>query len=119
MTASLSSSGHFLDPSPWVARFATEIPQPGPVLDLAAGQGRHARYFKGLGYKIVALDRNIDGLADLSGDPAVEIIAADLEDGSPWPLAGRQFPGIVVTNYLHRPLLPRLAHALAYVGVVI
>lgn len=119
MTASSSSSGHFSAPSPWVTRFATAISRPGPVLDLAAGRGRHARYFKGLAYKIVALDRDIDGLADLSGDPAVEIIAADLEDGSRWPLAERQFPGIVVTNYLHRPLMPRLAAALAPGGVLI
>ena len=28
---------------------------------------------------------------------------ADLEDGSPWPLADRRFGAVVVTNYLHRP----------------
>jgi SAM-dependent methyltransferase len=89
------------------------------VLDLAAGRGRHTRYFKGLGYKVVALDRDIGGLADLSGDMSVEIIAADLEDGSSWPLAGRRFSGIVVTNYLHRPIMPRLAEALSPGGVLI
>ena len=46
-------------------------------------------------------------------------IQADLEDGSPWPLGERRFAGIVVTNYLHRPLLPRLAHALQPGGVLI
>ena len=44
---------------------------------------------------------------------------ADLEDGSPWPFAGQRFGGIVVTNYLHRPLLPVLAGALAEGGVLI
>ena len=44
---------------------------------------------------------------------------ADLEDGSPWPFAGQRFGGIVVTNYLHRPLLPILGDALDAGGVLI
>jgi SAM-dependent methyltransferase len=87
----------------------------GTVLDLAAGSGRHVRYFKGLGYQVTALDRDVSGLQGLDA----EIIAADLEDGSPWPLGARTFDGIVVTNYLHRPLLPHLASALAEGGVLI
>jgi len=46
-------------------------------------------------------------------------VQADLEDGSPWPFAGQRFGGIVVTNYLHRPLLPILAQSLAEQGVLI
>ena len=46
-------------------------------------------------------------------------MAADLEDGSPWPLGVRELDGIVVTNYLHRPLLPHLASALTPGGVLI
>lgn len=85
------------------------------MLDLAAGSGRHTRYFKDLGYQVTALDRDVSRLRDL----AAEVIAADLEDGSPWPLGGRAFDGIVVTNYLHRPLFPHLASALAPGGVLI
>ena len=106
-------------PSPWVARHAGLIEKPGPVLDLAAGGGRHTRYFKGLGYAVMAVDRDISRLADLIGAPDMEIIAADLEDGSPWPLAGRAFGGIVVTNYLFRPILAAIAAALAPGGVLI
>ena len=61
------------------------------------------------------LDRDVSRLQDLGA----EVIAADLEDGSPWPLGGRAFDGIVVTNYLHRPLFPHLAGALATGGVLI
>jgi hypothetical protein len=43
---------------------------------------------------------------------------ADLELGS-WPYAGERFDGIVVTNYLHRPLLPVLVRALAADGILI
>src|SRR6185369_1464174 len=46
-------------------------------------------------------------------------IQVDLEDGSPWPLPGEHFEGIVVTNYLHRPLFPILAASLAPGGVLI
>jgi SAM-dependent methyltransferase len=85
---------------------------------VAAGRGRHTRYFKSLGHHVTAVDRDISGLRDRAGS-GVEILAADLEDGSPWPLGGRQFDGVVVTNYLHRPLVPRLAGALAPGGVLI
>ena len=103
-------------PSAWVAGHAGLVPKPGPVLDLAAGGGRHSRYFLDLGYRVTALDRDVSRLGDLAG---AEIIAADLEDGSPWPLSGRQFAGIVVTNYLFRPILPRIAMALGPGGVLI
>jgi len=42
----------------------------------------------------------------------------DLE-GAPWPLQGRRFAGIVVTNYLYRPLFPHLFEALAEDGAFI
>ena len=105
-------------PSSWVARHASLIPQPGPVLDLAAGGGRHARYLKDLGHRVVAVDLDVSRLADLRGDARIEIIAADLEGGS-WPLGDRRFAGVVVTNYLWRPILPRIALALLPGGVLI
>ena len=113
----------FTPPSSWVARHASLIPPPslsrGPVLDLAAGKGRHTRYFKGLGHAVTAVDRDVSGLADLAGDAQISVIAADLEGGQPWPLEGQYFGGIVVTNYLHRPLFPKLAASLLPGGVLI
>ena len=106
-------------PSPWVRRFAHLVTKGGTVLDLAAGAGRHARFFAGRGHPVVAVDRTLDGMADLLDGGPIEQVRADLEDGSPWPLGDRQFAGIVVTNYLHRPLLPRLAEALAEGGILI
>ena len=111
-----------LQPSPasdWVKRHAGLVAPGGPILDLAAGNGRHARFFKDLGHPILAVDRDVLQLGDLAQDPAVEIVAANLEDGSRWPLGDRRFAGIVVTNYLHRPLLPNLAKALSPGGVLI
>ena len=83
------------------------------MLDLACGGGRHARYFRTLGFEVVAVDRQPVDL------PGVRFVENDLEDGSPWPLEGERFGGIVVTNYLHRPLFPRIAESLAPGGVLI
>ena len=47
-----------------------------------------------------------------------EVIVADIE-GAPWPLAGRRFDAVVVTNYLWRPLLPTLIASLADGGVLL
>ncbi len=89
------------------------------MLDLAAGGGRHTRFLVGRGHPAVAVDRDVAGLADLQADPAVTILAADLEDGRPWPLGDRRFAGVVVTNYLHRPLLPAIVAAVAPGGCLI
>ena len=106
-------------PSPWVRRFLPLIVAGGRVLDLAAGQGRHTRLLRANGYQVVAADRDTTALrAALGGDAAVDIIEADLEDGGPWRL-GNGYDGIVVANYLHRPLLPALADALAPGGALI
>jgi SAM-dependent methyltransferase len=101
-------------PSPWVARFARLIRKGGRVLDLAAGDGRHARHLERLGFDVTAVDRDTQGLAGFEG----KIVTLDLEDGRPWQLGGG-WDGIVVTNYLHRPLLPAIAASLAESGVVI
>jgi SAM-dependent methyltransferase len=107
-----------LEPSAWVRRFARLVPA-GEVLDLACGSGRHARLFAALGHPVTALDRDPDALA-LAAGPGISTLQYDLEaEGSAWPFAPGRFAGIVVTNYLHRPLLPQLVESLAPGGVLI
>ena len=106
------------DPSAWVMRWADRVPAGGSVLDLACGNGRHARYFAGRGHPVAAVDRDAGKLERLAGIPGITTHSADLE-GGPWPYGGRQFAGIVVVNYLHRPLFPRLLEALAPEGALI
>lgn len=104
--------------SPWVKRWAGLIPAGGVVLDVAAGSGRHTRYFARRGHAVEAVDRDAEALRAVAHEPGVTVRVADLEEG-PWPYADRRFHGIVVTHYLHRPLFPRLIEALAEGGVLI
>ena len=104
--------------SAWVARFAPLVPRSGAVLDIACGGGRHLRHFHAKGHPVVGVDIHTRGVADLSGQPGVEIVSADLEAG-PWPFAGRRFAAIVVANYLHRPLFPELLDALEPRGLLL
>jgi SAM-dependent methyltransferase len=105
-------------PSAWVCRWAAYIPRGGRVLDLAAGSGRHARLLGALGHRVTAVDRDAQAMNRLDGMPNIRTLVADLEAGC-WPYAGEAFEGVVVTNYLHRPLLPLLVVAVAPGGVLI
>ena len=104
--------------SAWVERFADLVPARGTVLDVACGHGRHLRFFRARGHPVVGVDLDVSALDDLSGDDSVEIVQADLEQGV-WPFAGRTFGGVVVTNYLFRPLIALLAGAVAPEGVLL
>jgi SAM-dependent methyltransferase len=108
-----------MEPSSWVRRFAPLVKPAGRVLDLAAGTGRHTRFLRAKGFTVVAADRDTAALeAAFAADPLCRVVGLDLEDGGPWRL-GADYDGIVVTNYLHRPLLPAVAAALAPGGVLI
>jgi SAM-dependent methyltransferase len=99
-------------PSEWVVRWAHLVKR-GPVLDVASGAGRHARFFAARGLEVVAVDREPQSI------PGVTFMQADLEGGKPWPFPGRRFGAIVVTNYLHRPLFASIETALDEGGVLI
>lgn len=107
-----------IPPSPWVVRHAQSIPARGKVLDLACGSGRHARFLAGLGYPVLAIDRDARALAGVSTIKGITTRQLDLE-GEEWPLAGQVFDGIVVTNYLWRPRLPDVLALLAPGGALI
>ena len=104
-------------PSAWVKRFAPLIREGGLVLDLAAGRGRHSRLLLEGGFTVRAVDRDASALRPLAG-PHCEVRRIDLESGAGWQL-GDGYDGIVVTNYLHRPLLRGIASALAPNGILI
>lgn len=99
--------------SEWVSRWASLVTR-GPVLDVACGAGRHAMLFAERGLEAYAVDRDDQALPG-----SIRFVKADLEDGSPWPWPGKRFAAIVVTNYLHRPLFPRLIESLEPGAVLI
>ena len=101
-----------MSPSGWVVRWAPLVTQ-GTILDLACGGGRHAKFFLERNLKVAAVDRDAQDI------PGARFIRADLEDGSPWPLPGERFEAVVVTNYLHRPLFPKILESLRPGGVLI
>lgn len=104
--------------SAWITRFAHLVPAGARVLDVAAGAGRHARYFASRGARVLAVDRDPRVLAALDGVAGVEARVADLEAGR-WPLAGEAFDAIVVVNYLHRPSICHLLAALEPTGTLL
>ena len=106
--------------SPWVAGHAGHIPKGAEVLDVACGSGRHSRFFIERGCSVTGIDRDLSRLGDLRHNPRFTAIECDLEtEDTVWPVAAGRFLGVIVTNYLWRPLWPHLIAALAPGGILI
>jgi len=115
----MSRPAHEIDtPSLWVRRWAGLIRPGGRVLDVACGYGQHLRFLKSQGFSVVGVDRDEAAIGAFKGIGGIEIQVADIEAG-PWPFAPANFDGVVVTNYLHRPLFRNLVDALLPGGVLI
>lgn len=111
-------------PSEWIRRFAPLVRAGGAVLDLACGGGRHLRLFHDRGHAVTGIDIDLDGVADLAGQPGVTLRAVDLEaddlkaDDLRAALGG-PYAAIIVCRYLHRPLLPLLPTCLEPDGLLL
>ena len=102
--------------SPWLLRWAHLIAPGGTVLDVAAGSGRHVRWLAGHGFAVTAIDRDVAAMQALAD--VAEVLVADIER-DPWPLDGRSFDAVLVTNYLWRPLLPAIVATTGAGGVLL
>jgi SAM-dependent methyltransferase len=112
------------DASPFVERWTRDV-RGGTALDVACGLGRHVRLLLSRGVAVVGVDRDAAALDAIANERAeavangqLELVLADLEN-APWPLGDRQFNLVVVTNYLWRPLLPRVLDAVAEDGLLL
>ena len=103
-------------PSPWLTRWAHLISPDAHVLDLACGSGRHMQWLQSQGFDVFGVDRDENAL--LTAKTFGEVLCADLENTA-WPLSGRQFDAVVVTNYLWRPTWNALLACLKPNGVLI
>jgi SAM-dependent methyltransferase len=105
--------------SPWVARWAHLVAPVQAILDVACGTGRHTKLFAGKGCVVTALDISIEALQAVAAhSPSARRVQADIEN-APWPLGGETFDAVVVTNYLWRPVFPKLLASLKEGGILI
>jgi SAM-dependent methyltransferase len=105
-------------PSEFVMTWSSKIAAGGHVLDLACGRGRHTQSLLARGFRVTAVDIDTTNIETLMGSGPLNVIQADLEHDNPWPLTD-QFDGIIVANYLYRPLFHHLLNALTTNGVLI
>jgi SAM-dependent methyltransferase len=102
--------------SDWITRWSHLVPAGAVVLDVAAGAGRHSRWFAERGCQVSAVDRDPAALSLLP--PTVTAVVADIEAG-PWPFESESFDALVITNYLWRPLWPHLQAAVKPGGLLL
>jgi SAM-dependent methyltransferase len=104
------------EPSPWILRFLPLAKPGGTALDVASGSGRHSQLLLQQGMTVTAIDREPERQPDAQH---LAKIAADLETDAGWPLGGQRFDLVVVTNYLHRPILAGIVGAVAPGGLLL
>jgi len=106
------------NPSPWIMKFSSQIKSNGRVLDLACGKGRHAIWLAQQGYQVDAIDRDPIATSHMKDIENINVLMLDLETGEP-PKFTHTYDGIIVSRYLHRPLLKLLADLLNPGGTLI
>ena len=74
------------------------------------------KWLQSQGFDVFGVDRDESALE--SAQKFGEVLCADLENAA-WPLSGRQFDAVVVTNYLWRPTWTALLTCLKPNGVLI
>ena len=101
----------------------TDLRLPGPILDVACGDGHNGIFLATKHLAVVCCDKSREAL-DRAGKLAkeqgvhVELWQVDLEGEGINPLPEESYGGIIVFRYLHRPLIPSIRKALRAEGIL-
>jgi SAM-dependent methyltransferase len=89
------------EPNALVAELLADL-SPGQAVDLAAGEGRHALWLAGRGWRVTAVDFSATGLARGRERPEADRVSWVTADVVTW--AGPEEPvDLVLVAYLHLP----------------
>jgi SAM-dependent methyltransferase len=86
-------------PNTLVASLLADAP-PGDAVDLAAGEGRHALWLAGLGWRVTAVDFSAVGLDRGRGQPGAERVTWAEADVLAWDAPASSLD-LVLVAYLH------------------
>jgi SAM-dependent methyltransferase len=89
------------EPNRLIAELLADLP-PGDAVDLAAGEGRHALWLAGLGWRVTAVDFSGTGLARGRVQPGADRVGWVTADVTTWAAEPAGLD-LVLVAYLHLP----------------
>lgn len=102
------------EPNRLIADLIADLP-PGDAVDLAAGEGRHALWLAGLGWRATAVDFSDVGLARGRAQPGAERVTWVTADVLAWTASAESLD-LVLVAYLHLAQADTLALLTRAVG---
>ncbi len=101
----------------------TERVLPGPILDLACGDGRNGIFLAQQGLSVICCDNSSERLQRaqelaLENGAGIILWQVDLEAPSASPLPPDSYGALLVFRYLHRPLISCIRKALRPTGIL-
>ena len=89
------------EPNALVAELLTDVP-PGDAVDLAAGEGRHALWLAGRGWRVTAVDFSAVGLDRGRAQPGADRVTWIADDVRTWSASPASLD-LVLVAYVHLP----------------
>ena len=102
----------------WLTDYLPDAEPNAPILSIAAGNGRSARAALSKDHKVFIVDRDVDGLLDLTTGQGAVIMRADIEE-KPWPFPAEFFCAALISRPLPRHAVEAAADSVVPGGTVI